>query len=159
MAVTPDGGRVFLIHKSSGDVAVVDTSTDTVVTHVAVGGNGSKDVLVSRDGRFTYVANATTNMVNVIDNSTYLVSNIPTPAGPRRLALTPSTNRLFVTDYDGGFVSVIDTATQNVINNIAVGIYPRGIAITPNGEEILRRFRLLRASCFSLAGWRSPFAK
>jgi YVTN family beta-propeller protein len=136
ITVTPDGGRVFVVHKSSGDVAVVDTSTDTFITQVAIGGNGSKDVLVRPDGRFAYVANATANMVNVIDTSTYLVSNIPTPAGPRRLAFSPSADRLFVTDYDGSSVSVIDTATQTLITNIAVGLNPRGISITSNGSEI-----------------------
>ena len=138
LAVTPDGGRLFVVHKASGDISVVDTSTDTVITDVAIGGNGSRDVEVSSDGRFAYVANSTASMVNVIDTSTYAVSNITTPAGPRRLLFTPAGDRLFVADYDSGFVSVIDTATRTLIANISVGIKPRGMAITPNAKRHLR---------------------
>jgi YVTN family beta-propeller protein len=136
LAVTPDGGRLFVVHKTSGDISVVDTSTDTVINDVTVGGNGSRDVAVSPDGRFAYVANSATSMVNVIDTSTYAVTNIATPAGPRRLLFTPSGDRLFVADYDGASVSVIDTATQTLITNVTVGIKPRGLAIKPDGSEI-----------------------
>ena len=136
IAVTPDGKRLYVVHSSSGDVAVVDTTTNTVVTHVAVGGTGSRDVVITSDGRFAYVANSTGSMVNVIDTSTFAVSNIPTPAGARRLAFTPSGDRLFVTDFDSGFVSVIDTATRTLITNVAVGQKPRGLAITPDGSKI-----------------------
>ena len=98
--VTPDGGRLFVVHKSPGNAAVVDTNTDTLITQVAVGGTGSKDVLASPDGRFVYVANASASQVNVIGTSTYLVSNIPTPAGSRRLLMTPAADRLFVANLN-----------------------------------------------------------
>jgi DNA-binding beta-propeller fold protein YncE len=52
-------------------------------------------------------------MVNVIDTSTYQVSNIATAAGPRRLAITPGGDRIFATDYLGNSVSVIDTSHSN----------------------------------------------
>ena len=41
-----------------------------------------------------------------------------------------------MTDYDGGYLSVIDTVTQTLITNIAVGPKPRGMAITPDGSQI-----------------------
>lgn len=135
IAVTPDGGRVFLVHKTNGDVAVIDTNTNTLITQVPIGGDGAKDVLVTPDGRVAYVANASASAVSAIDTSDYSVSNIPTPAGPRRLALTPNADRLFVTDYDGNNVSVINTASKSLVSNIPVGVNPRGIAITPNGNE------------------------
>ena len=94
ITVTPDGGRVFVVHQYSGYVSAIDTATDTLITNVAIPGNEAKDVLATPDGRFVYVANYSASEVSVIDTSTYLVSNIATPAGPRRLAITPGGDRI-----------------------------------------------------------------
>lgn len=90
LTVTPDGGRVFVAHQCAGYVAVIDTATDTLIRNVLIDGTESRDVLASPDGRFVYVANYSANEVSVIDTTTYLVTNIPTSPGPRRLAITPS---------------------------------------------------------------------
>ena len=103
---------------------------------MTIDGTEARDVLATPDGRFVYVANYSASEVSVIDTSTYLVTNIATPAGPRRLAITPGGDRIFATDFLGNSVSVIDTLTQTLIKNIPVGNNPRGIAITPDGREI-----------------------
>jgi YVTN family beta-propeller protein len=123
------------VHQSSGDVAVIDTATDTLIRNVAIDGMESRDVLATPDGRFVYVANYSSSEVSVIDTITYVVTNIATPAGPRRLAITPGGDRIFATDFLANSVSVIDTLTLTVIKNIVVGNRPRGIAITPDGRE------------------------
>ena len=52
------------------------------------------------------------------------------------MAVTPNGKKLYVTNARSNSVSVIDTATNNVIKTIEnVGIEPRGIAITNNGDE------------------------
>ena len=141
LTVTPDGGRVFVVHQDSGDVAEIDTATDTLIRFVTIGGTGAKDIVATPDSRFVYVANYTASMVNVINTSTNKVSNIATAAGPRRLAMTPGGDRVFATDYLGNSVSVIDTFTQTLIQNIGVGGHPRGITITPDGVQGARRAR------------------
>jgi len=135
-AVTPDGGRLFLIHQKSPTVTVIDTATNQVITDVFIGGHQAKDILFTLDGRSAYVANYSQGVVNVIDAATYQVRTIPTGAGPRRFAISPSGNRVFVTNNNGASVSVIDTGNQQVIATIPVGVKPRGIAITPSGDAI-----------------------
>jgi YVTN family beta-propeller protein len=39
ITVTPDGARVFVVHQYSGDVAVIDTATDTLIQNVTIDGN------------------------------------------------------------------------------------------------------------------------
>ena len=135
-AVTPDGGRLFLIHQLSPSVTVIDTATNLVITNVVIGGHQAKDVLCTLDGRFAYIANYSQGTVNVIDTATYQVTTIPTAAGSRRLAISPAGDRVFVSNFLADSVSVIDTGTQQVIATIPVGHKPRGIAITPSGDAI-----------------------
>src|SRR4030095_566094 len=133
-AVTPDGGRLFLVHESTAGVTVIDTATNLVIANVVIGGNRAKDILFTLDGHFAYIANYSAGTVNVIDTTTYRVKTIPTAAGPRRLALSPAGDRVFVTNMLANSVSAIDTRRQRLITTIDVGVQPRGIAITPSGD-------------------------
>src|SRR5438067_9603655 len=108
-AVTPDGGRLFVVHQSTPAVTVVDTATNLVISNVLIGGHQAKDILFTLDGRFAYVANYNQGTVNVINTATYQVQTIPTAAGSRRLAISPTGDRVFVTNFLGNSVSVIDT--------------------------------------------------
>ena len=42
----------------------------------------------------------------------------------------------YIANRDDDTVSVIDTVTDKVVSTIAVGDYPHGLAVTPNGERI-----------------------
>lgn len=141
--ITPDGGRLFVVHQASvtGDpehspVDVFDTATNLVITTVLIPGQGGNDILFTLDGRFAYVANNHLGEVDVIDTTTYQVTSIPTAPGSRRLCISPAGDRVYVTNWGGNCVSAIDTATQQVIATIPVGGAPMGSAITPNGEEL-----------------------
>ena len=142
MAVTPDGGRLFVVHQAplrgttKCPVAVIDTATNLVITTVLLPGHWCKDILFTPDGRFAYIANNSQGEVNVIDTTTYQVTNIPTPGAARRLCISPAGDRVYVTNNGDNSVSAIDTATQQVITTIPVGEKPLGLAITPNGEEV-----------------------
>ncbi len=118
-------------------VTVIDTATNQIIpTNIVIGGNEAKDILITRNGRYAYVANYSEGTVNAIDTATYLVKTIPTGGGSRRLALSPAGDRVFVTNYLDNSVSVIETRTRKLNTTIPVGSNPRGIAITPNGAAI-----------------------
>jgi YVTN family beta-propeller protein len=143
LEVTPDGGRLFVVHQThlDGDrfhcpVAVIDTATNLLINTVLIPGQGAKDILFTLDGRFAYVANPSVGEVDVIDTTTYQVTSIPTPGLARRLCISPAGDRVYVTNNKGDSVSAIDTATKQVIATIPVGQGPEGIGITPNGEEV-----------------------
>jgi large repetitive protein len=54
--------------------------------------------------------------------------------GPFGVAVSPDRSRVYVTDYDSGKVSVIDTATKTVTATIAVGANPQAVAFSPDGS-------------------------
>jgi YVTN family beta-propeller protein len=139
-AVTPDGGRLFVLHQGglhgNCPVDVIDTATNLVITTVIIPGHWAKDILFTPDGRFAYIANFSNGEVDVIDTTSYQVTNIPTGGGSRRLCISPAGDRVYVANYKGDSVPAIDTATKQLIATIPVGQRPMGIAITPNGEEV-----------------------
>ncbi len=65
-----------------------------------------------------------------------LVDTIPVGSGPSGIAIAPSGNYAYVTNWNNNTVSVINTSTNAVIKTISAGIgfNPYGIAITPNGN-------------------------
>ena len=135
-AVTPNGGQLFVCHQLSPTVTVIDTATNQVITDVFIGGHQAKDILFTLDGRFAYVANYSQAVVNTINTATYQVGTIPTGQGPRRLAISPTGDRVYVANNFSNSVSAIDTGTQQVIATIHVGNKPRGIGVTPSGDAI-----------------------
>src|SRR5438034_3529986 len=112
-AITPDGRRLFVLHQfalnGNCPVDVIDTATNLVITTVLLPGHWAKDILFTLDGRFAYIANFFNGEVDVIDTTTYQVTNIPTGAGPRRLCISPAGDRVYVTNNKGNSVSAIDT--------------------------------------------------
>lgn len=76
MALSPDGGRLYVANADSDTVSVIDTGRDLVVEsiHVAPGkaaplGSSPNALAVSGDGRTLFVANGANNAVAVVDVS------------------------------------------------------------------------------------------
>ena len=62
-------------------------------------------------------------------------SATPSPASGRASASTPP-GRLFVTNEMSGDLSVVDTATRQVVATIPLGKRPRGVRISPDGSTL-----------------------
>jgi YVTN family beta-propeller protein len=62
---------------------------------------------------------------------------IPVGRSPHYVAVSPSGDRLYVTNFGSETVSVIDTNTLMVIRSpITFGSGPLGVAVTPNGARV-----------------------
>ena len=138
--ITPDGRRLFVIHQQGlghhqgCPVDVIDTATDMVINTVTIPGSWAKDILITPDSQFVYIANYSNGEVDVINTDTYQVTTIPTAGGSRRLAMSPAGDRVYVANYTGNSVSVIDTATLQLIKTIPAGNRTRGIAVAAHGN-------------------------
>jgi YVTN family beta-propeller protein len=99
---------------------VIATASNTVVATVTVGANPS-GVAVTPDGTKVYVANRGSGTVSAIATATNaVVATIPVGGNPYGIAVTPDGTNVYVTT--GNTVSVIDTATNNVVGSpIPVG--------------------------------------
>ena len=93
------------------------------------------------DGSKAYVANTASGTVSVIRANirngviSRAVKRIPVGTEPYGLALTPNGRKLYVSNARSNSLSVIDTQTDTVVATIHnVGIEPRGLAITNDGD-------------------------
>src|SRR5688500_9667890 len=60
---------------------------------------------------------------------------VPPPAASEPAIVTPA-GRLYVTNENSGDLTVIDTATRQVISTISLGKRPRGIKVSPAGTTL-----------------------
>lgn len=82
-----------------------------------------------------YTANTYKNTVSVIDMDTNaIVTTITGIDSPTRIAVSPDSGRIYVTDSGSNEVTVIDTATNTKMAAIPVGKTPFGIALSPDGK-------------------------
>jgi YVTN family beta-propeller protein len=84
-ASLPDGSRVYVATQGN-NVVVIDSSTLTVKTNIAVGGSGQQ-IGVSSDGIRVAVTTAAPDVLQVIDTSTDTVAASHTLVGPARALL------------------------------------------------------------------------
>ncbi|MBN1963868.1 MAG: beta-propeller fold lactonase family protein [Anaerolineae bacterium] len=86
------------------------------------------DTALAREGAELWVVNSASNDLSVIDLSTptrpVRAAHIPVSDNPRGIVISPDGTRAYVNNTLAGTVSVIDTATYTVIDEIAVTTIP-----------------------------------
>lgn len=128
LAFAPGGGRLFVTRPELSDVAVIDTSSHTVVDSIPA--NRPFTVLVGRDGR-VYVAHFDSR-ITVHDSSTYgLLQDITLPSTVFRMTMSTGGSHLY--GMSGSVVIDVElaTGTVSVITDVGASIghdiaYARG---------------------------------
>jgi YVTN family beta-propeller protein len=146
-AATPDGS-LLLVPRSRGhsgppEILLVDPASDQVVDSIVMSGNqgAAMDVAVSPDGRFAYATlfgfGTAQGGVWVIDlRSRTTVTVVPTPdVRMHGIGISPDGRFVLATDFILGQVSVISTATNQVIENVTVGTLPNEVSVTPDSTK------------------------
>jgi YVTN family beta-propeller protein len=150
-AVTPDGAHVYVLDQAvtGGFFAVIDTATNSlsagpfpVNSGFGRGGATVTEFPFSLSGNLAYLPGGLSfNTVSVISTATNTLAatvTLPAPfAGPNGVVITPDGSRLYISDFFGNVVDIIDTATNTVEpSSIPVGSLPIGLAITPDGAFV-----------------------
>ena len=153
IAVSLDGTRVYAAEKpnqgSPADIAVLSSGATMSLLQRIILPAITEDVdffmVVSPDGNTLYVSVTdfgSTNKVYSINLSTDGVTELTGDFdGPISLALSPDGSRLFVANYhqsdEGGFVSVMDTATNALVATLTGGVAnPNGVLVSPDGATL-----------------------
>ncbi len=133
-----------------GSISIFNTSTGNVVHNVVVPGF-PLDVVAVTAGKFRdqklYVSselNGTVTDIGVLDpTKAHVLRSIKTGDHPTFLLLSANQSRLFVVNSGSDTVSVVDTATDKVINTISLrsrsglpGVTPTGLALSPDGRQL-----------------------
>lgn len=141
IAITPDG-RYIYAGRDSPPISVVDTSRLAVTATIDRVGSSSA-VAITPDGRFAYAG--AFSFVSVIDTATNTkltdirVVPIGRSANTSGIAISPDGSRAYVaiaagSGGSGGNVTVIDIATNTLVETIPIGPTAPSIAITPDGR-------------------------
>jgi YVTN family beta-propeller protein len=134
VAVNPGGTRAY-ITVDDGTVAVIDTSTNTVIDTVRVGGRPTA-VALNPAGTRVYVGDGDHDSVHVINTSTNaVIATVYLMETPVGIAVNPAGTRVYVAETFG--VSVIDTSTNSVTATVIVGSgSASGVAVNPAGTRV-----------------------
>src|SRR5262245_18652549 len=173
LTLNADGSRLYVALNLTHEVGVIDTATRTLVTRVKVG-IYPYTAVISGDGKKVYVSNwggrvpgptdftdgqnpvivdrrtgiPVTGTVSVLDTATNtVVKHIDVGLHPTGMAMSPSGDRLYVTNANSDTVSVIDTVGDRVAKTLRVGASgpdrkpvlgsaPNAIAVGPDGQTL-----------------------
>jgi len=148
IAIGPDGKHAYVT--TIAGVSVIDTATNMVVGTPIPVGSRPRAVAVTPDGKHVFVANVSDGTVSVIATaSNMVVATVKLGVNAFGVAVTPDGKHAYVGYYTfiticpifnmcfqvpAGYVAVIDTATNMVVASVPVGLFPDGIAVTPDGK-------------------------
>ncbi len=129
-------------------VAVIDLKSNEVIDRWPTQEHPN-EMLLTRSGKYLFVANANRNTITVINTlkgktvETLYASFSPSyPPGstPESLALSPDENTLFVANACNNNVAVFDVTIpgkSRSLGFIPVGWYPTSVRVTPDGKHLL----------------------
>ena len=133
--LSPDKKAAWVANNNNGTVSVIDTSKDSVIATISVGA-GPRHTYFSPDGAIAYVTLEFENAIAEVDVATHAVR--------RKLAVGHMPHfpivvgdRLYVTNFGGASVAVIDRASGSMAGHIPTGIGPLGAGATRDGHFVL----------------------
>lgn len=128
--------RLFVANSWDNTISVINPNSYDVITTIPVSGKPAYITACKGKLYVTLQDNISGNQVAVIDISTRLVERrISVGKYPYGIAIDPSCKYLYVANYDGDSLSLIDLAT-NLETLIPVGPNPQGVAVSPDGRNV-----------------------
>jgi YVTN family beta-propeller protein len=160
VGVSPYGTQVWAANRNSDSLSIIDPATDTVIVTVPLGLQGSsgggigdveddqKSVALgfSPDDRYAYVVARNSGTLVVVDKAQALadpanavVASVEVGDMPEALAVDPAGELVYVANWNGRNVSVVDVSTPTVpvvLDRVAVGKHPDGMALLSDGSKL-----------------------
>ena len=143
--VAAAGPLAFITNQGSDSVSVVDVATAKVVKEIAVGKSPAGIAVSAAAGR-AYVTNPGDHSVSVIDLASLRLLRTLGPAahepegaarfgrGSVGLAVSPNGRFVYLSDWFGGRLNLLDAFTLEPLTDVAVGTAPAGVTVSPDGR-------------------------
>jgi|SRR5438105_5824411 len=129
------GSRAYVSVQYHDEIAVIDTIRHVPIQRVPVRGNPFPIVLSHR-GHTLFVATNEDRLFGLSAQSGRVLGSLALPATSHHLALHPATDRLYVATRSAGTVLEVDTARYRVLRTFALGGWPQGIVVSPDGSTL-----------------------
>lgn len=145
MAVTPDGGRLFVSHEFDDIVSVFDTETHTLVDTIEVAA-GPRGIAFDTDGETAYVASYIAGAASAIDTATLTLTGTVDVDGAAFMVGVADDGRTFATRYTSNDFVEFDIEADTLGAPIPVGGGPYYLTMGPGlivaTEDGPKAFRL-----------------
>ena len=140
--------RLYVSLWAQASVAVIDVAARAVLARWPTEEHPN-EMLLSKSGKYLFVANANRNTVTILDTGTgqpleTLVAELkpdsPPGSTPNSLALSPDEKTLFVANANINAIAVFDITTpgqSRSLGFIPVGWYPTSVRVTPDGKRLV----------------------
>jgi serine/threonine-protein kinase len=135
-AVSPDGRYVVATGASSNLVAIIDTSTNTVIRTMSNVPEPAGVVVANNGWAYFLQGNVGDLAMLAVPSGEIIHDTLHTGKGATNLVITPDGRRLYVANTDAQTVSVVDARSMTLTATIASIPKPNGIAISPDGRRV-----------------------
>jgi streptogramin lyase len=127
-------GSVWFGHIGTGQLTRVDASTGEVSAVIDISpdpGTDRWDLLAVADDQWVYASSLDESLVKIDPTTDKVVQRIPVNTSIYRLELHGGA--AYITSLDGGRVTRVDLAAEDVVWQAAAGVNPGGLEVTDEG--------------------------
>jgi DNA-binding beta-propeller fold protein YncE len=144
IAVSADGGRLFVAGNLADALFVVDPARGEQLAEISVG-HLPYGVALNRSGRLAFVTNWGARTVSVVDLALRKqLATLETGTHPSAILASPTSDEIYVANTDSDRVSVLDGARALLLRQIdlrpyagaSLGSSPNALALSPNGATL-----------------------
>ncbi len=135
IAIEADSATAYVASMGKHTIDVVDLKSLTVVRQLKPG-RGPRHIVLDAAGRL-FVSLSHEGRVAIVDKETgAAVSRVLVGKDPRSIVLSTDGTALYVTNYGEDSLAVVDTRTMKVVQKIATGPAPIGVAFERHTERV-----------------------
>ncbi len=152
---SPPAVGVYVTNEASGDLSIIDASSQSLVATVALG-KRPRGIAVSPDRTTLYVAlsgspsagpgvdektlpppDRQADGIGVVDvRQQKLLRVLPGGTDPEQVVVSRDGTRLFIANEDAATASVIDVAGGQVVETFKTGAEPEGVSLEPGADRL-----------------------
>ncbi|HYO84188.1 MAG TPA: beta-propeller fold lactonase family protein, partial [Bryobacteraceae bacterium] len=130
-------GRIAVSTELPDKLLIIDPAKRAVVKTYDTKGKTSHMVTFGHRAEYAYVSNSSSGNVAAVRLSDGEVKLIPTGTRPEDSVLSPDGRHLYVCNRESANISVIDTAQNAVVGQIATGKGPVRLEVSPDGKTLV----------------------
>ncbi|HEV3338875.1 MAG TPA: hypothetical protein VG125_00915, partial [Pirellulales bacterium] len=138
LVLSPDESLLIAVNQTSDTVSLVDVAQGKVKAELACGHHPS-GLAVSADGRrvaVTATYSGTVDLFDLSDGQLSTAGSIAVGSHPVGLAIAADNRTAYVALEAAAAVAVVDLQEKSVVARIAVGRWPRYLALSPDGSRL-----------------------
>ncbi|MDG2263294.1 MAG: YncE family protein, partial [Actinomycetota bacterium] len=138
VAFTPDNAEIWVTLLDGDGVEVYEPFTGELLAEIDLAGSGAVEVIFNAAGTLAYVSQMETSSVYEIDvASKKVLRNMPAiGAWTKVMVLSPDERTLYASNWVDDNISEFDLETGQVVRILPTVKTPRGLYVTPDGEEL-----------------------